>query len=162
MSRRLLAPLAAVAALTASAAGCGDEALTKAEYVKEATALCVKHRREISAELDSFAARRGQGDAAGGRIAAEAMEEVILPGFRAQYRELRELPTPPGDEKFLNLMRSKFAASLKRAEERLATLFHVKPSAYSEFAEGTLMTHEYGIEGCGSLRRSPGAIYAAF
>ena len=165
VSRRSLATLLALSALTASSAGCGESGggstagdigeapLTKPQYARAATALCRRHRRQIVRELDRMGADPPM---------QRAFDDVVLPGFRAQYEGLRELSIPPGDEHFLHLMQSKFKASLGHGEEDLAKFFHIKPSDYSEFAEGTLMTREYGIKGCGSLARSPAALLAKF
>jgi hypothetical protein len=176
MSRRFLA--AGIVALALTAIGCGgredgDEAasqaagevvagLTPAQYVKRATALCATQRQQISDELDAFERMAGRSEETVEEIATEAMEEVILSGFRSQYEGLRKLPPPSGEEDFLDLMLSKFSRSLENGEEDLARFFRVKGSGYSEFAEGTLMTEEFGIKGCGSPGRSPQAVYATF
>jgi hypothetical protein len=166
---RVLAALLALSTLAACSAGCGEsggnsaggnagEPLTKAQYVRAATALCRRHRRQIAGELNQM----GAGPPFSAVAVKGAFDDVVLPGFRAEYEALRKLPIPPGDEHFLRLMQSKFEASLGHGEEDLARLFRIKRSDYSEFAEGTLMTHEYGIEGCGSPRRSARAVLAAF
>jgi hypothetical protein len=170
--KRLAAMLAGAVALAALSTGCGDgdggeegatwESLTKAQYVREATALCASQRGRISRELAPVSEKLGRGDAIGRAEVKEAMEDVILPGFRSEYEELRELRPPRGDEDFLDLMISKFSASLANGEEDLVRFFRLKLSGYSEFAEGTLMTKEYGVEGCGSLRRSPRAVVRAY
>lgn len=164
MGKRIVLLLVAVVALAVLSAGCGggdgDEtaaaaadggSLTKSQYVQRATALCQAERRRISAELDAFDGSP-----------AEAMEEVILSGFRTQYEGLRKLTPPSGEEDFLDLMLSKLSISLEDGEEDLARFFRIKASAYSEFAEGSLMTEEFGIKGCGSLATSPRAVYASF
>ncbi|HWM62394.1 MAG TPA: hypothetical protein VNP96_00210 [Solirubrobacterales bacterium] len=170
--RRLTATLVGVAALAALLTGCGGDdaggestttdALTKAQYVERATALCARHRDRIAGELRAVSEKLGQDGSLGRAEVEKAMEDVILPGIRSEYEELRKLQPPRGDEDFLDLMLSKFSRSLENGEEDLARLFRIKLSAYSEFAEGTLMTNEYGIKGCGSLRRSPQAVVRAY
>lgn len=170
MGKRIALLLVAVLALAVLAAGCGDGdgdetaaaaadggSPTKAQYVKRATALCRAERLRIAGELEDFAAEGG-----GDEVATRAMEEVILPGFRSQYEGLRKLTPPSGEEDFLDLMLSKLSRSLEDGEEDLTRFFRVKPSAYSEFAEGSLMTEEFGIKDCGSLATSPRAVYASF
>ena len=130
----------------------GEKKSASDRYAERATTICRKERRAIIARLTNSS----------GMPPAEAMEEVVLPGFRRQYEGLRKLWPPRGDEDFLDLMLSKFSRSLENGEEDLTRLFRVKLSSYSEFAEGTLMTDEYGIEGCGSLGRSPQAVYRGF
>ena len=173
--RQFVAMLLGVATAAALATGCGgggsdgeaDPAdsvagSAPAEYAKRATALCLDRRRQITADLDAFAERPDRNRGLAEAEVRKAVEDVILPGFRSQFEALRRLPPPRGDEDFLALMLFKFAVSLENGEERLARLFRVKLSSYSEFAEGTLMTEEYGVEGCGSLARSPEGVYTAF
>lgn len=173
MRSRVTGTLLVCALLAVAVAGCGgddggDEAraadgdrVAPEQWAREATAVCRRHRRQIAAGLDAFLADRG-GDGGGGAVVAQAMQAVIIPGFWAQYEELRRLRPPRHDEDFLDLMLSKLSRSLESGEEELPRLFRVKPSGYSEFAEGTLMTEEYGVEGCGSLARSPAAVYRPF
>jgi len=170
--RRLTAMLIGIAALAYLLTGCGGDdaggettttdALTKAQYVKRATAICASHRDLIAGELQAVSEKLDQDDSLSKSEVEKAMEDVILPGIRSEYEELRKLSPPRGDEDFLDLMLSKFSRSLENGEEDLARFFRIKLSAYSEFAEGTLMTNEYGIEGCGSLRRSPRAVVRAY
>jgi hypothetical protein len=167
---RLAAALIGAAALVLMLGGCGGaeegdgttalKRPTEAGYAKEAQRLCVERRLRLSDELGALAKANGQAGPASKAEVEEAFEQVILPGFRSQFEALRRLSPPHGDEDFLALMLFKFASSLENGEERLARLFRVKLSGYSEFAEGTLMTHEYGIKGCGSLGRSARGIYA--
>jgi len=161
-----------VAALAIGCGGAGEgsstaataleqKRLTKAEYVKEATALCVREKAQIIAKLEPLLSKFEKGEGTP-ELASQAMEEVILPGFRVQYEDLRALVPPWKDADFLDLMLLKFSRSIEDGEEDLAKFFHIKPSTYSEFVEGTLMTREFGVKGCGSLRRSPEAVLEAF
>jgi hypothetical protein len=172
--RRVAAMLVGAAALAAPMAGCGGgeespatagdgaEGPTKAQYVKRATAICEKHRAQIAGELAPIGARLRQGKAVDRAEIEEAMEGTILPAFRSEYEELRRLRPPRGEEDFLDLLLSKFSRALENGEESLARFFRIKLSAYSEFAEGSLMTQEFGIRGCGSPRRSPRAVVRAY
>ena len=160
-----------VAATAAALPGCGGDdgsstaaetvPATKAGFVKAASAVCTGEQQLIAEELKPFFAKIEAGEATPA-LERQAMEEVVLPGFRAQYEGLRRLTPPQEDADFVDWLLLKFSRSLENGEEDLAKFFHVKPSAYSEFAEGTLMTKEYGIKGCGSLRRSPPAVLEDF
>jgi hypothetical protein len=163
----------ALAALLASGcgggAGGGDDTaaepsqarLSKAGYVRAATALCARERQRMSAGLAAFRAKLEAGEPSQ-KLVGRALDEVVLPGFRVQYEGLRALIPPLEDADFIDLMLFKFSRSLENAEEGLNRFFRIKPSDYSEFAEGTLMTKEYGIRACGSLRRSPEAVLEDF
>lgn len=170
-ARVALAGAAMAAALTIGCGG-GKEAsspvaapeqrhLTKAEYVKEATALCVREKARITAKLEPLLSKFEKGEGTP-ELARQAMDEVVLPGFRVQYEGLRALVPPWKDADFLDLMLLKFSRSIEDGEEDLPKFFRIKPSTYSEFVEGTLMTREFGIKGCGSRRRSPEATLEDF
>lgn len=135
--------------------------LTKAEYVKKATALCVREKRRITAKLEPLLSKFEKGEGSPG-LARQAMKTVVLPAFRVQYEGLRALVPSWKDADFLDLMLLKFSRSIEDGEEDLAKFFRLKPSTYSEFMEGTLMTREFGIKGCGSRRRSPEATLEDF
>lgn len=178
MARLILRPgvLACIAVIAVLASGCGggeeggdgtaaadpDRArLTESEYAKAATAICVRERQRMTAELEPILAKLEAEQTPPGTV-VQALEEVVLPGFRMQYEGLRALTPPLQDADFTDLMLYKFSRSLENGEEDLNHFFRIKPSAYSEFAEGTLMTREYGIRACGSLRRSPEALLEDF
>jgi hypothetical protein len=174
VNRAAWAALAGAAIAAALVMGCGGgevatssttahekKRLTKAEYVREATALCLKERQWISTQLEPLLVRFDEGDASP-KLARQTVETVVLPGYRVQYEGLRALVPPWEDADFLDLMLLKLSRSIEDGENHLAKFFRIKPSDYSEFAEGSLMTREYGIKGCGSLRRSPEAVLEDF
>jgi hypothetical protein len=162
MNTRRLTWLAGFVAVALSLAGCGgdDEApagerkLTKAEYAREANALCQVDRERVRDEVESFMKGRDSAGRTSEEAAKKAIGEVVLDGFRSQYEGLRRLFPPRGDEDFLDLMLSTFSRSLEEGEEDVWKLFREEPSGYTEFGEGTVMAMEYGIRWCGSLNLS--------
>jgi hypothetical protein len=164
--KRLVATLLGGAVLVALLTGCGGGEeeneppahLTEAQYKKRTKAICTEHRAQITNELGALS-RKFQRDEPVGKVEArKALTDVILPGVRTQYEEMRRLPPPRGDEDFLDLMLSTFSRSLENGEESLARFFYVKPSSYTEFGEGTVMAWEYGSIECGSFGRSLEAV----
>lgn len=174
MARRRLTAIVTGVALAALAAGCGggEESpatagadgggLSKAQYVRRASAICAKHRAQISDRLAALSEKIREGNALGGAEVEEAMEDAVLPGLRSEYEELRKLLPPRGDEDFLDLMLARLSASLENGEQDVERFFHLTASGYSQFGEGTLMTEEYGLDGCGSQARSAKAVVRAY
>jgi hypothetical protein len=157
VSKHLAAFLAGLAVLPFLVAGCGggssssDETvakLTKAEYVKKASAICAANGRRMGAALTSYTKKHPLGKNAGEAQADELIEAVALPGFRAEVEELQDLPAPRGDEAQVEVMLAKFEAGLEGGEEDPASLF---VSAKSEFAKGTKLAEAFGLSGCGRL-----------
>jgi len=85
-ARRATAVTAAAATL--AAAGCGDDGPTKAEFAKEANAICKRHYVKISAAARKLLA--------GGKLPTprefgQLAMGTIIPEYSAQIRELRDV-----------------------------------------------------------------------
>jgi hypothetical protein len=148
--------MACVSALALLVAGCGgssDETvarLTQAQYIEKAEALCAEGRKQMAGDLQAFSAQHGSVD--GKRSPAQTaqlVEEVVLPGLRAEVEKLLELPIPHGDGHHLKLMLGKLKRGLAEGEADPAGFFHANKSEFSEFSEGWIMTREYEVDECG-------------
>lgn len=144
-----------VLALAAVAAGCGggddsgdssSTTLTKAEFIKEADAICVKGNEAIEEEVEDFAV---DNDVDTENPTKEQQEEVIAdvvaPGTRAQVEEISELGAPSGDEETIEAM--------VEAVETASTELEDDPGQLLEegnpLAEGSKLAREYGLKECG-------------
>ncbi len=84
--------LAATAAITIGAAGCGgDEGPTRQEFASEANAVCKRHRAKISAAAAKVLA--------GGKLPSpqefgRLAQGTIIPEYTAQIAELRRVEPP--------------------------------------------------------------------
>ena len=104
MSRGALCRTAAVvAALAVTAAGCGEDERTNADFVKDANAVCKRHYATISAAASKLLA--------GGKLPTpqefgRLAQMTIIPEYSAQIDELRDVePTESKKaayEKWLN------------------------------------------------------------
>jgi len=154
VSKRVTAMLVGVAALAMLVVGCGggddsssEEALTKAQYAKEASAICAQGGQETAKALSLYLKENGLTQPNEAQ-AGKAIEVVVLPAFRSQVEELSELQAPEGDEAQIELMLQSLETGLDDGENDPANFFK---QADSEFAKGVEMANKYGIEGCGAL-----------
>jgi len=146
VSKRLITALAVVVALAGMAAGCGDsgeEPLTKAEFVKQADAICETHDQELEAELTAYGeekARPGQDKG------TEFTKTVLLPSIESEIEEISELSPPEADAQQVSAMLSAMQAGADRAT--------AEPEKILSFESNPLLKSKklavaYGLEVCG-------------
>lgn len=92
-ARRATAVGATAAALAVTGCG-GDDGPTKAEFVKEANAVCKRHYAKISEAASKLLAG---GQLPSPREFGQLAMGTIIPEYRAQIRELNDVE-PPEDE----------------------------------------------------------------
>ena len=145
MSKRITA-LAAVVALAVIAAGCGDsgeEALTKAEFVKQADAICKEHDKQVQVDFQSYIEESKTPPKDEG---AKLIETVFFPNIESEIEELRELVPPEGDEDQVTEMLDATEAGLEKAEtepDRILTL------EANPFGDAKQLATDYGLKVCG-------------
>ncbi len=135
--RSLLAGLGIVVAL-AIVAGCGSDsddgggdesavALSKAEFVAQANALCRQNRKDVVKLLGEYQEENGRLDPRD--VGEEAVGETLLPVLREEVEEVRELGIPSSDK-------AEIEAFLSAREEALETIEDQGLSSNNElFAE---------------------------
>lgn len=125
MNTRLLALLAAVAALALIAAGCGDSgddttaALTKAQFLKQGNAICTAGNEEINSEFEKFAEENNLSEDKEPTEAQfeEAAEEFLLPSISRQIDEVRALGAPEGEEEAVSTFLENAEAEVEAIED---------------------------------------------
>ena len=150
MKTRPIALLGAVAAIALIVAGCGSsddsttdsaaggEALTKAEFVKQANAICTAGNAEIEAALKEGAPKSDE-------EGEEFVEESVLPAVAKQVEEIGELGYPEGkDGEEAEAVVASAEAEIEKAEDDPSTL--AEPGA---FKEPNRLAREYGMSVCG-------------
>ena len=153
MNRASLA-LAALVALAAIVAGCGSDdsettsSLTKAEFIKQADAICKKENAKIATEFKSFAKENGipldkepnpeQGE--------ELVEEILIPNVKSQAEAIRDLGAPSGEEEKVTELLESLDEGIEEAEEDPGALFS---SETDSFAKANKLARDYGLEVCG-------------
>ena len=144
-----------VVAVGVLAAGCGggddtssetSAALSKAEFVKQADAICAKGNEAIEGEVEEFAE---DNDVDIEKPTAEQQEEVIAdvvaPATRQQIEEIAELGVPSGDEEQIEAMIESVETGTDELEEQPELLLEEK----NPLADGSKLARAYGLKECG-------------
>lgn len=126
-----------------------NDTLTKAEFIKEADAICRAANDTVESEAEEFAKENGiDTEKPTTAQQEEVVSRVVAPNIRRQGEEIGELPAPSGDEEKVQAILSAVESGAEEAEEEPGSL--VKGTAGGPFAEATKLAHEYGLKVCGS------------
>ncbi|MBK5219794.1 MAG: hypothetical protein JJE35_08415 [Thermoleophilia bacterium] len=144
-----------VALFAAVAAGCGGSddttsettaALTKAEFIKQAEAICVKGNEAIEGEVEEFA-DDNEVDTEDPTKAQqeEVITDVVAPGTKQQVEEIADLAAPSGDEEQIEAIVESVESGTTELEDQPELLFGEK----NPLAEGSKLARAYGLKECG-------------
>ena len=151
---RLIALIAALAALAIVVAGCGDsdddgtdsgEALTKAEFVKQAEAVCAANNKEIDAEFEKFSEENNlsKKKAPTQEQLEEAADDFLLPIVNDQIDELREIEPPEAQAGAFEALLDEAEAEVEKLEDDPSTLEE------QSFVKVNERARALGLEACG-------------
>jgi hypothetical protein len=149
MQRLALLAMALLAVLVAVGCGGSDNSastpLTKAEFIKQADALCVKGSEEIKAE----AATSMKASESGKKGASQAQftlveEKVLFPGFQREVEEVRALGAPNGDGSQVSKILDAFEKGIEEVEEKPVTFL----SGESPLSKPSGLADKYGFKAC--------------
>jgi hypothetical protein len=149
-----MAVLLGVVAIAAIVAGCGSDddggstvSLTKAEFTRQANAICKKGVEDIQKELEIFAKSGAvEQGASGTALAAQVSEEIVIPNFKIQIEDLQELGVPKGDDGEVTAFLAEFEQGIEDAEADPKSTFRGDPTSFTKTSE---MAADYGLEFCG-------------
>lgn len=152
MSKRFVALLAGVVAIVAVVAGCGGDSdsdsssLTKAEFVKEADAICAKGEKSIEDGAEEFA-EENDVDTENPTKAQqeEVIVDVVAPGIRSQAEEIDALGAPSSDEDKVEAIVAAVEEGADELEDDPAQLIE----GDNPLAKGSKLAKEFGLEVCG-------------
>ena len=159
MSKGILASALTAIVLGAIVAGCGggddssssggDEtaaALSKAEFIKQADAICLKGNESIASEAEDFA-EENDVDTEDPTEAQqeEVVSEVVGPGVRQQAEEINELAAPSGDEAEIEAMVKAVESGAEELEEEPKALLEGE----NPLGEASKLARAYGLKECG-------------
>lgn len=106
------------------AIGCGSGAdqvtsgaRTKAQFIKEADAICARYSRQIKADFAAWEKKFPGGNSGAHYALDEAVDEVVVPSLRQQVKELNRLSPPTEDKPETNEM----IESLSKTADDLAS-----------------------------------------
>ena len=147
MSKKVAGAAVLVAAVLV-AVGCGGgsdtstpTALSKAQYVKQANAICKKGQQEREAAVNEFVE---ENDVKPGESRGPELIEVVLPTLRETFDELSELPAPKGDEDTVAEIIEAYEEPLGKIEENPG----VALGYHKFFYRPDKMAVDYGLEDC--------------
>jgi hypothetical protein len=152
---RLTAMLVGAIAAAVVAAGCGSsnsDALTKAEYVKQAEAICKKSikgtRAEYLAILKENEKKNSKGtNKAAQKKAEEDVGDVLLAYYQSKAEELGQLQPPEADAAQLEAMIVALEDTVAEAEKDPKVLVAGSKSITKE----RKIADEYGLKECSEV-----------
>lgn len=144
--RTRFAAVSALALVTAmTAAGCGDDGPSKAEFVKKADAICAKTSKQTTAQAQQLTS--------GGKPTSAKLEKFIndtaLPGVKKEVGEIDKLDTPKGDEDKIKAITDEVRSAADKTKANPSALLANSASG-SPFAKADKLAKDYGLKKCGS------------
>jgi len=140
-----LAVILAAALLVGGCGGSGTETVTKAQFTKQANAICEKGDKERKAKFKAVNVPKPEGS--GGWTNPE-MEKVVLDIFVGPYNEmideLKDVGLPEGEEEKAEAIFEAMEDGVEKVEnDPIAAL-----SGTELFKEANKLNIEYGLTGC--------------
>ena len=139
---------------TMVASGCGggddDSSLSKAEFTKQANAICSKRENEKNEALTKgYENPEKYGiDSKGKKAEEELISKLALPPIVTMTEELGELGAPEGQEEKVEAMVRAFDDEVGEIETDLKG---VLTGEVGEFAEANKLAKELGLDACSSI-----------
>ena len=127
--------------------GCGgedEEALTKAEYVKQGEAICERHnKKKDAALLKAFEDLSKSGKTAGPKAEEEVIADVALPPVAQMTEELADLGLPEEQEAEAEKFISEMEAAVSEVEEDPSRALTAEP-----FGQAKASAKRLGFTAC--------------
>lgn len=140
----MAAVLAAAVLIFAGCGGGGDEttALTKAEFVKQANAICKEAEQERLNEVKRVIATVDPDGTKQERD--KAVQDVFVDPYEGAAEEIESLGAPSGDGAKIEALTDAMKASLRKVEKnpRLVGRSNI------QFAESNKLANDYGLTNC--------------
>jgi len=150
VSKKVVA-LVGVLALLVLSAGCGsgdDNSLTKAEFVKQADAICKKGEKKKNDSLVSAYKKVGSENKESKNAQEEIIVDVALPPISKMIEELDGLGALNGEEEKAERMVEAFEEEAENVEEDPAGTIAGK---VGNFDEANKIAKELGMEDCSAI-----------
>jgi len=140
---RVLALLAA-AGLAVSGAACGEEGVSKAEYLRRARAVCEQGRQTLEGASDATFGNLAPGQKVPDPELDRFVRQTVIPTLRDQVRQLRALPPPKGKKGKVEEIYRALDKGLDDLEKAPQSLIDGR----NPFREAELLATRYGIGVC--------------
>lgn len=149
MFRKVVAITAGVLAVLAVGAGCGGDddssSLTKAEFVKQADAICKKQEEKKNNELTAAYEKLGKEKKEGKKEQEAVITDVALPPISQMTEELADLGAPEGEEEKVEEMVGAFEEEVQKIEDDPAGTLTGKVGT---FDEANKLAKDFGLKDC--------------
>jgi uncharacterized protein with von Willebrand factor type A (vWA) domain len=155
VSKSFITVLVALVAISMIAAGCGggddsssdSSSITKAQFIKQADAICEKGNKENEAEFEEFAEEKNLSENKEPTKAQqeEAITDIVAPGVQKQIEEIDALGAPKGDEKQVEAIVTSVEEGVEEIEENPGSLI----KGENPLGKGSKLAKEYGLKACG-------------
>ena len=147
-------------------AGCGDSSsadddgteisvetgsLSKAEFIKQADAICEETVKNVQSEGEKYARKAEQASTPAVGLAAELpkfVRNVVVPMFEEEIDQISSLGAPSGDEQEITVMLKALQQGLVKAQKEPQALFQ---GTNNKFNEATQLGEKYGFSSCGNI-----------
>ena len=150
MFRKVIAITAGVLAVLAVGVGCGGDddsgsSLTKAEFTKQADAICKKQEEKKNNALTTAYEKLGKEGKEGKKAQEEVIADVALPPISQMTEELADLGAPEGEEEKAEEMVAAFEEEVQKIEDDLPGTLSGK---VGNFDKANKLAKEMGLKDC--------------
>jgi len=127
--------------------GCGGDSasISKAEFIKQAEAVCEEGEKQLRKDLAAFLKKHENVKSPTQEDVAELVQVVFSGNIKAEVKKLRAIEVPSGDKKQVKALLDAREESLKNAE---ANPLGLNRNSKLIFAKSRKLAKEYGLEEC--------------
>ena len=131
---------------TTAATSAADTAISKAQFVKQANAICGKANQELTKISEKFTEEKNLSEKQPPTDAQIGeLTKLALPPIVRQFEEIRDLDVPAGDEEKVNAILSAADGAIEEAEDDSSVIYGADGGA---FAKANRLSAEYGMKKC--------------
>jgi hypothetical protein len=127
-------------------AGCGSddsEPLSRAEFKKQANAICSQGEKERLSAINRSVEEAGGGAAAENKRLMDLIRNQLVPIASQTYDEISELDSPEGDEEKVQRMLASFEEGVQELRDN-----PVKALRENSFLQADSLAKAYGLDSC--------------
>ena len=136
--------LMVAAALATSAAACGEEGVSKADYLARAKTVCQKGNQALTEASNAVFSKVPAGQKLSDPEIENFVRQTVIPTIRDQVKELRALPPPKGKKGQVEEIYKALEKGLDELEKSPKKLI----DGSNVFAEADSLASKYGISVC--------------
>ena len=157
LNGRFLATLAGALTVVFVAIGCGGggsdssttaSSVSKAEFVREATAVCTKGEEEMHSDFLAFSKEKNGNPSPSKAEYEEFIDQVIAPNMNKQITELRAVGLPSGEEEQGEALLVAIGEGVENAEAKPEL---ISTKTHTLFAKAIKAATGFGLVACAEL-----------